>query len=63
MCEYVYIEIMYSLLIGDLNVLMYWGIWINFNNNIGNRGKENYATTSHQGSRPKIIEFGWMDHH
>jgi hypothetical protein len=25
--------------------------------------KENYATTSHQGLRPKIIEFGWMDHH
>jgi hypothetical protein len=25
--------------------------------------EKNYATTSHQGLQPNIIDFGWMDHH
>ena len=37
--------------------------WRSFNNDTWNQGKENYATTRHQGLRPKRIDFGWMDNH
>jgi hypothetical protein len=37
--------------------------WRRFNNDTWNQGKENHATTRHQGLRPKRIDFGWMDHH
>jgi hypothetical protein len=35
----------------------------NFNNDPRNQGKENYATTRHQGLQLKGIDLGWMDHH
>jgi hypothetical protein len=36
--------------------------WISFNKNTWNQRKENYTKTRHQGSRPKIIDFRWIDH-
>jgi oligoribonuclease NrnB/cAMP/cGMP phosphodiesterase (DHH superfamily) len=37
--------------------------WRSFNNDTWNQGKENYATTRHQGLQPKRIDCVWMDHH
>jgi hypothetical protein len=36
--------------------------WRSFNKNTWNQRKENYATTRHQGLRPKINDFGWIYH-
>jgi hypothetical protein len=37
--------------------------WRRLNNDTWNQGKENHATTRNQGLQPKIIDFGWIDHH
>ena len=37
--------------------------WRRFNNDTWNQGKENHVTTRHKVLCPKIIDFGWMDHH
>jgi DNA repair exonuclease SbcCD ATPase subunit len=35
--------------------------WRSFNKNTWNQRKTKYSTTRHQGLRPKIIDFGWID--